>query len=263
MTKLEDSIAKELLPALYRDLLQPGARQLGSAIESVLSLAPTLALPAKFVSEAALLLFRRHLESLQHKLANVPEEQIITIAPEVGVPVVEKLLYTQDETISEMFLNLLASGSQKGTCDKAHPSFVQIISNLSPLEAQILCLLSHELASQDSLFLHFPILEFCEWFPGEARITTFGPVTDWHLKWNLEDEDKQGAALENFGRLGLIEISFESHFAWQAYEALERHFSGLVQSTQSRHGVGRTTHLGKLFLEACTLATPSTKKDQP
>lgn len=61
---------QKLLPALYQDALQPGVKQLGVALESALSLVPTLMLPFRYVSERAKLLLASRLDDYRRRLAS-------------------------------------------------------------------------------------------------------------------------------------------------------------------------------------------------
>ncbi len=60
-------------------------------------------------------------------MENLSEEQICEVAPEVGVPVVEKLAYVTNQELSEMYVELLAKASQTQEANAAHPSFANII----------------------------------------------------------------------------------------------------------------------------------------
>jgi hypothetical protein len=58
--------------------------------------------------------------------------------PEVGVPIAEKIAYVTNEELSNMYIELLANASQVAKANVAHPSFVNVINNISPDEAIIL-----------------------------------------------------------------------------------------------------------------------------
>ena len=73
------------------------------------------------------------------KLENVPEERITTPPPNVAGPAIEALKFAgQDETLQDMFANLIANSLDSKTALEAHPSFVDIIKSLSPDEGLIL-----------------------------------------------------------------------------------------------------------------------------
>ena len=66
------------------------------------------------------------------KLENIPEESITTPPLNVVGPAVEALKFTgHDETLQDMFANLIANSLDSRTALEAHPSFVDIIKNIS------------------------------------------------------------------------------------------------------------------------------------
>jgi len=78
-------------------------------------------------------------KDLAEKTAQVPEESLITPAASVAIPSMEGLRYSLDEPdLKEMYLNLLAKASDARNKDKAHPSFAEVIKQLSVEEATVL-----------------------------------------------------------------------------------------------------------------------------
>src|SRR5439155_26421315 len=73
------------------------------------------------------------------KLKDIPEERIKTPRPNVVGPALEALKYTgHEDTLKEMYANLIANSLDSETARLAHPAFVDIIKSLSPDEARIL-----------------------------------------------------------------------------------------------------------------------------
>jgi hypothetical protein len=132
--------AKEqgLLKEVYGDLAKPGVIQVGKALSTVIGLGNTILWPIQLLNERARIALDANLERYRQKLAEVPQEKIAPVPPEVGVPIAEKLSYVQDVDLKELYVNLLAKGSVLETQSQAHPSFVNVINNLSPDEAALL-----------------------------------------------------------------------------------------------------------------------------
>ncbi len=132
--------AKEqgLLKEIYGDLAKPGVAQVGKALSTVLGLGNTILWPAQLLNERSRISLDANLERYRQKLADIPPEQISPISPEVGVPIAEKLSYIQDIDLKELYINLLAKASVSETQSQTHPSFVNVINNLSPDEAILL-----------------------------------------------------------------------------------------------------------------------------
>lgn len=128
----------ELQKEIYGDLLKPGVAQVGKALESVLGFGNTVLIPLRIMNGSADLYEKAAFRKLADRLSKVPEAQIVSIPPEVGVPALDRLSYTKDENLQNMFVNLLASAASSERSQYAHPAFVKIIDFLSPDEAKIL-----------------------------------------------------------------------------------------------------------------------------
>ncbi|WP_412160835.1 DUF4393 domain-containing protein [Curtobacterium flaccumfaciens] len=73
------------------------------------------------------------------KIADVPDEHLQTPKASVAGPAFEGLAYSLDEPeLKDMYLELLARASDDRVASSAHPSFVQLIRELSAEEARYL-----------------------------------------------------------------------------------------------------------------------------
>ena len=80
---------------------------------------------------------------LEIKLANISPDKIISPEPYVAVPAIQAISYCMDcEELKDMFASLLASSMISDKKDDVHPSFVEIIKSMSPLDARIFKFLS-------------------------------------------------------------------------------------------------------------------------
>jgi len=141
-SKEEKSVTKDVVDAatglvkaipLYQDSIQPAAKEVGKALETVaktvnVALAPVGALVwsyeqiKDFVST-----------QVTKKLSAVDQHKIITPNPAVAGPALEALRYTGNESCSrDMFANLIASSMHENMEKYTHPSFVEVIKQLSP-----------------------------------------------------------------------------------------------------------------------------------
>lgn len=96
-----------LIVEIYGDVAKPGVKQVGKALDTVLGLGNTLLWPVYLVNEKSKLSIQKNLESYRKKLENIPEDKIINVAPEIGVPIAEKLSYVSDESISNLYVTFL------------------------------------------------------------------------------------------------------------------------------------------------------------
>ena len=128
----------EILKELYGDLAKPGVQQVGKALGTIIGLGNTALWPVILLNEKTRITLERSLEKYRQKMKEVSEEDTCEVAPEVGVPITEKLSYVTNDELSDMYIELLAKASQTQKTNVAHPSFVNIIANLSPDEAILL-----------------------------------------------------------------------------------------------------------------------------
>jgi Abortive infection alpha len=117
-----------LLVEIYGDLARPGVRQVGKALETVIGLGNTALWPIAWANERSRIALERNLEKYREALESVPEEKIVPVAPEIGVPVAEKLQYVREDRLSDLYVRLLASASNVDRLSFAHPSFVNVIN---------------------------------------------------------------------------------------------------------------------------------------
>lgn len=135
-SKLADAIpAKEA----YKDAVQPGARQIGTALGTVGHLLNSVLRPLQSLDKVWTCMFERLDGWLAQRLQGVPPSELTEPPPTVAGNVLTGLLFAQDEPdIREMFLNLLATSMVRRTKALAHPSFAGILKEMTPDEARIM-----------------------------------------------------------------------------------------------------------------------------
>jgi hypothetical protein len=239
---------------VYEDLIQPAARELGQGLQTVaktihIALAPISALVWGYEKIKAYIQ-----PALEERLKNVPPDRIILPDPAVAGPALEALRYTgYKEDLRELYANLLATSMDIETAFNAHPAFVDILKQLSPDEAKILTQFRDRIPvplvsirTYDDKNYYSTILHNHSLIAEQAGCIVPSLVTSY---------------IENLTRLGLTEISYDSHSIDPgAYDDLMVH--PVVTSTTSmiekagkrsviKKGVLERTNLGKQFYMAC------------
>ncbi|MDB9494847.1 DUF4393 domain-containing protein [Spirulina major CS-329] len=132
----EPDVAKYLLLSeVYKDTLQPTAKQIGGGLESTIKVLRLLIAPIERLAIESDR-WQHHLKKLSDR---VPEEQRIEAHPQIVGPVFEALRYVDESSVlAEMFINLLARAIDRERVREAHPAFPKIIAQLSVDEAHIL-----------------------------------------------------------------------------------------------------------------------------
>lgn len=128
----------ETLKMVYPDLLQPSVKKVGVALENVIGLLETISLPIKLANVKASALFNNHMKKYQEKLESYNESEIVSISPDIALPIMDRLTYLENEEIGEMFINLLVNASHVERSSKSHPSYFNTLNNISVDEARIL-----------------------------------------------------------------------------------------------------------------------------
>lgn len=122
---------------IYKDLFSPGMQKAGEALSTVLDSANLVLLPLKLINEKSKIYFEDNIKRYSEKL-NAKSLTPTQVPQYVGLPIIDKLTYLEQNQLAEAFLNLLTKASSAETLNLVHPSFVTILNNLSVDEAKIL-----------------------------------------------------------------------------------------------------------------------------
>ena len=241
-----------LLKMIYGDLARPGVAQVGKALSTIIGLGNTLLWPVALVNEKAKIALQRNLEKYRAQLDGVPEEKIVQVPPEVGVPIAEKLAYVTNDELSTLYVNLLAKASTRETASCGHPSFANIIQNLSPDEAILLKELRDPTPFLTAKFVKKVARDW--WTAGDL-------LTGLETSVCLTFPNNLVAYFSNFDGLGLIGIRRDLCMAAPPlYEKLEEHYRPVIEAfpydrenhdLEFARGKIEVTPFGRLFIDAC------------
>ncbi|MGB3123766.1 MAG: DUF4393 domain-containing protein [Pseudomonas sp.] len=242
---------------VYDDLVQPAAKELGKSLETLakainVALYPVSGLVWGFEQ------IKDFLDTkLASKLKDVPPEDIISPKPNVAGPAIEALRYTgHEESLSDMYANLLAASMDKKTADGAHPAFVKIIEQLTPDEAKLIAYFIQPLP--------FPLvtvrLESVDFQQGGVNLAI--NVSLFGEKLGLEAPHLVPTYLDNLCRLGLTLIQSDYSYTeanlYAELESSEKVKQLLLPenlAAGSKYGLRRkavqVTNLGMQFGNVC------------
>jgi|APLak6261658528_1056013.scaffolds.fasta_scaffold03763_2 hypothetical protein len=247
---------------IYEDLIQPAAQELGKSLGTVAKAVNVALAPVSVMIWGYDQISDFISTKVAERLKNVPPENIITPKPNVAGPALESLRYTGHEpSLSDLYANLLAAAMDKETASGAHPAFVEIIKQLTPDEAKLVGLFSHEKV------IPFPLLDVrweyknptAEKNGGQSILINFSLLG---VQAGLEFPQLTPTYIDNLCRLGLAEIPpMWSYTRKGVYDPLENTLE--VQNIKSelennaelkcvieRKGL-RITELGKQFAKIC------------
>lgn len=244
-----------ILGQVYGDLAQPSVKAVGNALGTVFEFSTSFLLPVKLLNEKFKLNFTKRLNEYKEKLEQVPEEKRCEVHPQIGTPIIEKLSYTTNDEISDMFTTLLANASNVDMVNTAHPSFVNMIERMSPDEAKLL----NYLKGKDDI-------QYCVFngnaLDGNGFVTLFDHVTMLDNEVAFSFPQNINAYMANFVSLGIIkDMNTQYRIDKTIYNKIKNKYnlklleSQLVpQSFKSitvQEGYYLITDFGKLFIRAC------------
>lgn len=238
---------------MYKDLLQPTFKETGE----------TLALLPRTI-KAALAPLREWIaireynvkmveKLLENKLANIKPTNIVSPELYIAGPVLQSISYSMDsEELRNLYANLLATSMNSAVKGKAHPSFVEIIKQLSPDEAKLLKILS----KNGDIYPSIGII---------IKDKINGHINHVYHFTNLANDildNPNGifSYLDNLERLKLIEIPFGESLNDESYQPFEDdlYVKELMSNPipenykwEIENKYFRLTQYGKDFIEVC------------
>ena len=200
---------KEVIPVIYDDALKPVSKEVGKALGTLgktvnMALAPVSAVVWGYEQIEDFVVHK-----VTKKLENISEKDIITPDATIAGPLLESLKYTgHKKELQEMYANLLASAMNKESADNAHPSFVEIIKQLTPKEATLIKFLS--------IRKEYPIIVYernsysSSWGFNESRVDNQEIIDSFNQVSQDIISSKNNIALDNLLRLKILHINTTS-----------------------------------------------------
>lgn len=247
---------KDLLPEVYGDALKPGMKAVGHAVGDALELCLLPIIALGYIPKVAKACLEKHLHSFEEKLNMIPEEKKADIHPQISIPVIQKLLYTTNDTIADLFINLLASSANIDMCSNAHPGFVEIISQISPDEAKIIKYLKGRNDIQ-----YAEIKAYIKNGNGYNLYLEKSTLVPYYV--DLDFSQNIRAYYSNLIRLGILEDKagtyrtanniYDEIAARYNFKEYERFVPDSFKKIEIEKSFYEVTPFGKLFINACCL----------
>lgn len=213
--------AGEVIPTLNEDVVKPVVNETGKAITVIpRAINAALAPLRKWIARAEYSVQATE-GLLAHKLKDIDEGKIVSPDPYVAVPALQAISYSMDnEQLRELYANLLAKAMNIDTKDKVHPSFVEIIKQMSPLDARVL----QEILKKLAIYECAPLMDYgykvdkgllVNHLSDDPQIfsidlTETKTVEMTNLHWmTFAPERDICISIDNLNRLGLITICKE------------------------------------------------------
>ena len=189
-------------------------------------------------------------ESLMQNIAAIPENRLCEPSLSTIGPALEaSKYYFEAPKIREMFSKLIASSMDCNLVDEVHPSFTEIIKQMSPLDAQNLVLFESWLPVAEYRAIddngHYTVLLRNAFLANTA----------------MQNITRQSLSISSLERLGLIGTSYDQYLAQdnlytdfekiKSYEEIKQQANALNKELEIHHGLAWITPLGKQFRKIC------------
>ena len=229
----------QLVPTIYQDVLQPAATEVGQRLV-VVAKAVGIALAPLETAVWGYERIKGYLTAkVAAKLADKPPEEIKSPDPVIAGPVIMSMVFAAEAPhLREMYANLVARSMHSPSASAAHPSFVQVIQQLSSFEAVLLQHLAAHYSAGEPIFTDTPPRPF---FSSWRELCTGLGLTDGPLA---------DALYSNLLRLGILIERTENEVRY--YPVRERYYGvddPSVEMTTTESVM--LTDYGNLFLDVC------------
>ncbi|WP_312158839.1 DUF4393 domain-containing protein [Oscillibacter sp.] len=125
------------VPEVYNDLAKPAACETGKFLGRIPRAINAALIPLDLWITKREYELEKTKKLLEIELADVDPSKIVSPESYVAVPALQSIAYSMDsEELRTMYAKLLAKSMNTDYRESVHPSFVEIIKQLSPLDAQ-------------------------------------------------------------------------------------------------------------------------------
>lgn len=186
-----------------KDVLPKTTNVIDSTVSTLLGVVDSVLF---YPLKKANLMFKYKLDSfendLKQKTSKIPEEHFQMPKISILGPTLEALKYTIDEKmLRDMYINLLAASMDKRNDNIVHPSYIDIIKRMSPVDAKIFSSIAFEMG-------YIPIINPTACIKNTNRFIP-GIFPEWFFPINGLDIYEISASLVRLSKLGVLELLFD------------------------------------------------------
>lgn len=244
-TKAVLGVASQLVTDVYKDVAQPAARRVGTALETVfkIGLSPVAMLDVGYEHSKAWLE-----EKIKARLADTPSNCVIAPPNNIAVPAMTRIAMSSDAPdLRELYAELLLKAMDSRTSAFVHPAYVLLIEQLSAEEAFVFIGLRED---KYGLIFKDKYSSTPHYYGQKTEKTIETKFRDLCESLNVPGADRSQIWLDNLIRLGLVEIKVytDAEFLPASHG---RHGDSLasVKTEESREFM--FTAFGRAFRDAC------------
>lgn len=246
--------AKDRSKDIYEDALKPAVKEISKSLQTVFGLVNTLLYPIEELRKDSSYKHDHFMKELNERTKAIPEDKLEAPPLHLSGPAFEGLRYTMDvKELRDMFIEFLACAMNSDKVGDAHPSFVEVIKQLSPDEARIIKTLP-------GYGLYEPVLDVDIVIPGKSgRMTSYSNASVIGHEAQCVYPKNTPMYLSNLCRLGLAELPacsladearYDKIYTSAAYREIIENIPKAYQIETSRKCFGLTDY-GSRFRRVC------------
>lgn len=192
-------------------------------------------------------------QELSESTAKIPKDKQVEPSLQITAQALENSKYCiEEQELRQMFASLISHSMNKDFASKIHPSFAEIIKQMSVLDAKIIQLFKEN----KKLVIGLPVCQYRLKFLESSSYTSIPE----HIFLELPDIDPVicSQSLSSLSRLGVISISYEQKLnPPNLYDKFLQHPFYKTTKEQSpfdimiKEGAAILTPLGRSFVEVC------------
>lgn len=244
----------ELANKVYDDGFHKPVKQFGDLMSIVPEFLRALAFPVEKWSLERNYNISEIQKKLSQKLENIDADNIVESQQCIAIPAIQAMSYCYNSAeLHNLYANLLARSMIKDEQNKVHPSFVEIIKQLSPLDAEIFKSIC---SSENKPVIHI------KWIADNTTGYVDGPS---NITWiTTYDYPLISLSIDNLIRLNLIILPFGDYYKEEkAYDIIlnsdkfKEYESTLITPSKTypkilhRKNLIEVTSYGKSFYDVC------------
>ena len=245
-TKAVLGVASQLATDVYKDVAQPAARRVGTALDTVfkIGLSPFAMLDAGFEHSKVWIQ-----EKIRARITDVPEICVVVPPNNIALPAMLRIAMSSDAPdLRDLYAELLLKAMDSRTAELVHPAYVLLVEQLSAEEAFVFTNLK---ADEHNTIFSDKSSE-TQWFGTDAR-TIEEQFADTCVALDVPGLERAQIWLDNIIRLRLIDLKVynESEYVPAEYDK-EGNRPPSVSNDESRYL--SFTAFGQGFRRACAPA---------
>lgn len=196
--------------------------------------------------------YQDYVERVNSKLEKIPSEKFKEPSLHIIGPAIEaSKFYIDSEELREMFANLITASMNEDKTLSVHPSYVEIIKQLSPDEAKILSYMKRK---------DFPFYNVHAHQGGDQYLTVMRHFSIVGFQSNCKIPENITIYLDNLNRLGLITLDATRYIQDPTvYAEIEDNeffkgaidYIGPIGELKTQKGIIESTAFGANFYHSC------------